>query len=122
MARATRCNNAPGSEGKGGSDMRTRLIALATIALAIVVVGRFPISGYATTTAVHTDDSAFTQKEEINQAVNLGGSGNIQVSGINGTLEVDTTSGAGVAQVHIVRSAPTQEDLAHHKILIEQKD
>src|SRR5262249_38836901 len=43
----------------------------------------------------------------------------VEVRGINGAVDIETANGA-TAEVHIVRSARTRDDLNYHKIIIEQ--
>ncbi|MDQ1590297.1 MAG: hypothetical protein QOG71_924 [Pyrinomonadaceae bacterium] len=64
------------------------------------------------------DDSEFTEKDEVNQTYQLTPGATVRVSGINGAVEVETTSGS-TAEVHIVRSARSRADLEHRKIIIE---
>jgi hypothetical protein len=64
------------------------------------------------------DDSEFTEKDEVRQSYQLTPGANVRVSGINGAVEVETTSGT-TAEVHIVRSARNRADLEHRKVIIE---
>ena len=58
------------------------------------------------------------EKEEINQTYQLAPGAKVDVSGINGSVEIET-SNSNTAEVHIIRSARTKEDLQYHKITIE---
>src|SRR5215813_3877413 len=58
------------------------------------------------------------EKEEINQTYQLAPGARVDVSGINGSVEIET-SNSNTAEVHIIRSARTKEDLQYHKIIIE---
>jgi hypothetical protein len=64
-------------------------------------------------------DDDYSEKDEINQTYQLAAGAKVDVSGINGTVEIETTSG-NTAVVHIVRSAKTQEDLQYRKVIIQQ--
>lgn len=64
------------------------------------------------------DDSEFTEKDEIHQSYQLTPGATVRVAGINGAVDVETTSGS-TAEVHIVRSARSRADLEHRKIIIE---
>ena len=67
------------------------------------------------------DDSGWDnlpEKEEINQTYQLAPGARVDVSGINGRVEVET-SNSNTAEVHIIRSARTKEDLQYHKSIIE---
>ena len=70
------------------------------------------------------DDDSQSQKDlperdEINQTIELSNGAHVEVSGINGTVEIETAS-TNTAEVHIVRSANNRADLEYHKIVIEQ--
>src|SRR5215813_7263207 len=58
------------------------------------------------------------EKEEINQTYQLAPGAKVDVSGINGRVEIET-SNSNTAEVHIIRSARTKDDLQYHKIIIE---
>jgi hypothetical protein len=64
------------------------------------------------------DDSEFTEKDEIHQNYQLTPGATVRVAGINGAVDVETTSGS-TAEVHIVRSARTRADLEYRKVIIE---
>jgi len=64
------------------------------------------------------DDSEFTEKDEVRQSYQLTPGATVRVSGINGGVEVETTSGS-TAEVHIVRSARSRADLEFRKVFIE---
>ncbi len=64
------------------------------------------------------DDSEFTEKDEVRQSYQLTPGATVRVSGINGGVEVETTSGT-TAEVHVVRSARNRADLEHRKVIIE---
>ncbi|HEY9405323.1 MAG TPA: hypothetical protein VIQ24_21915 [Pyrinomonadaceae bacterium] len=64
------------------------------------------------------DDSEFTEKDEVRQSYQLTPGATVRVSGINGTVEVETTSGS-TAEVHVVRSARSRADLEHRKVILE---
>ena len=64
------------------------------------------------------DESEFTEKDEIHQNYQLTPGATVRVAGINGAVDVETTSGS-TAEVHIVRSARTRADLEHRKVIIE---
>ncbi|HKP86788.1 MAG TPA: hypothetical protein VJZ26_11860 [Blastocatellia bacterium] len=64
------------------------------------------------------DDRDFSERDEINQTYELTAGARVEVSGINGAVEIETASGS-TAEVHIVRTARSREDLNYHKIIIE---
>lgn len=63
-------------------------------------------------------DDTLQEKEEIRQTYQLSAGAHVNVSGINGRVEIETTNG-GAAEVYIVRSARTKDDLQYRKIIIE---
>src|SRR5690242_11638678 len=64
-------------------------------------------------------DSDYPERDEINQTYQLAAGARVDVSGINGTVDIETASG-NTAEVHIVRSAKTREALQYRKIIIQQ--
>ena len=70
-----------------------------------------------TTDTVQNRD--FKERDEINQTYQLGPGARVQVSSIRGHVEI-TNSDTATAQVQIIRTARTREDLEYHKIEIEQ--
>ncbi|MGH9944889.1 MAG: hypothetical protein ACRD9R_21275 [Pyrinomonadaceae bacterium] len=66
-----------------------------------------------------SDDSEYTEKDEVRQSFQLAPGALVKVSGINGSIDVETSSGS-TAEVHVVRSARTREDLNFRKVIIEQ--
>ncbi|HVG17615.1 MAG TPA: hypothetical protein VNI02_01075 [Blastocatellia bacterium] len=63
-------------------------------------------------------DSDFSERDEIKQSYELSPGARVEVRGINGTVDIETASGS-TAEVHIVRSARTREDLNYRKIIVE---
>jgi hypothetical protein len=63
-------------------------------------------------------DDELPEKDEINQTYQLGAGARVDVSGINGRVEIETTSGS-TAEVHILRSARTKEALQYRRITID---
>ncbi|HEV2802053.1 MAG TPA: hypothetical protein VGW12_16380 [Pyrinomonadaceae bacterium] len=63
-------------------------------------------------------DSEFTEKDEIRQSYQLTPGATVRVAGINGAVDVETTSGS-TAEVHVVRSARNRADLEFRKVIIE---
>lgn len=54
------------------------------------------------------DDSDYSERDEINQTYQLSAGARVEVRGINGTVDIETSSG-NTAEVHIVRSARSRE-------------
>jgi hypothetical protein len=64
-------------------------------------------------------DEDYAEKDEIKQSYQLAADAKVDVSGINGRVEIETSSG-NTAEIHIVRSARTREALQYRKIIIQQ--
>lgn len=64
------------------------------------------------------EDRDFSERDEINQTYELSPGARVEVRGINGTVDIET-SGGSTAEVHIVRSARTREELNYRKIIVE---
>ena len=67
----------------------------------------------------YNDDSEFTEKDEVRQSYQLSPGALVKISGMNGLVEVETTSGT-TAEVHVVRLARNRDDLNYRKVIIEQ--
>jgi len=64
-------------------------------------------------------DGGKSVTEEIHREYKLSPGARVEVSNINGPVEIETAE-TDTAEVHIVRSARTQPDLLDHKVIIEQ--
>ncbi len=64
------------------------------------------------------NDGDARQRDETRQNFSLQGGARVEVSGIRGPVEVQTSE-TNVAEVHIIRSARTQKELEYHKIVVE---
>lgn len=69
-------------------------------------------------TAAQDWDEEFAERDEIRQSYQLSPGAHVEVRGINGRVEVETTTGS-TAEVYVVRSARTREDLEYRKVIIE---
>jgi hypothetical protein len=58
------------------------------------------------------------EREEIRQNYQIAPGARVEISNINGPLEIETVSG-NTAEVHVVRSARTKADLEYRKIIID---
>jgi hypothetical protein len=94
--------------------MRERLIGLFIAAAFVLAVAPHALT---TPRAAEQRDDNWTFKDETNQSYNLSAGARVEVSGINGRVEI--SPGSGAAQVHIIRTAPTEEDLTHHRIIVQ---
>ena len=72
------------------------------------------------TTPLNTGtDSDLPEKDEFHQSYQLAAGARVEVQAINGSVEIATAPG-GTAEVNIIRSARTREDLEFRKVLVEQ--
>jgi hypothetical protein len=65
-----------------------------------------------------SEDQELPEREEINRSYNIAAGSTVEVANINGSVEIKTVDG-GPAQVQIISSARSREDLLHHRIVIE---
>jgi hypothetical protein len=65
------------------------------------------------------EDNEFTERDEFRQSYTLAPGAQVRVSGINGSVEVETSAG-GAAEVQVVRTARNRSDLDYHKVIVEQ--
>ncbi len=96
--------------------MKNRLIALSIMMIAALTMSAFAASNLPGSS--QGDDRDFAERDEIRQSYELAPNARVEVSGINGTVDIET-SNTGTAEVYIVRSAKTREDLNYRKIIIE---
>lgn len=74
----------------------------------------------ATTTRPNTDDGDdFQEKDEFRQSYQLSPGARVEVRGINGVVDIETSPGS-TAEVNIIRSARNREDLEYRKVIVEQ--
>ncbi|HLF84677.1 MAG TPA: hypothetical protein VI837_10925 [Blastocatellia bacterium] len=75
----------------------------------------------ATNTTTHTNTSDrddLPEKDEFRQSYQLSGGTKVEVRGINGAVDIETAAGS-TAEVNIIRSARSREDLEYRKIIVE---
>ncbi len=95
--------------------MRRVLTALLVGVAMIFVAAPQALSFYPSTN--DRQDHDLPETEEINQSYKLSPGASVEVSSINGPVVIET-SYTDTAEVHIIRSARTREDLQYHKINI----
>jgi hypothetical protein len=61
------------------------------------------------------------ERDEFRQTYQLAAGARVELQGINGKADVETFDG-NTAEVYIVRSAHTREDLNYHKIIVEASE
>ena len=96
-----------------GNEMRRTLIAALIVAAAVVMAA--PQTFNAQERQRGTGD--LPEIEEIRQTYELAQGAKVEVSGINGPVDIETHYG-DTAEIHIVRSARTREDLNYRRINI----
>jgi hypothetical protein len=96
--------------------MKTRMFA---IIFAIVFGAAASAYGFGMQPQRDRSTEDLPERDEIKQSYELGAGARVEVRGINGTVDIETGYVEN-AQVHIVRSANTRDDLNYHKIVIEQ--
>jgi hypothetical protein len=75
-----------------------------------------PQPGLTTETVQRRD---FKERDEFNQTYQLGAGARVEVSSIRGPVEI-TNSDGPTAEVQIIRTARTRDDLEYHKIEVQQ--
>ena len=100
--------------------MRRKINKLIGILMAVVFALAVAYQSSVASVQRDDDDSRgdLAEREEIRQSYELSPGATVVVEGINGTVDIETTNGQ-TAEVYIVRSAATKDDLNYHKILIE---
>lgn len=89
------------------------MIVTALLTCLMMLVSGAPV----TTATVQRRD--FKERDEINRTFQLAPGARVEVSSIRGPVEI-TTGDSATAEVQIIRSARTREDLEYHKIEVEQ--
>jgi len=69
--------------------------------------------------AASSDQDDFPEKDEFHQSYALSGGAKVEVRGINGAVDIETSPGS-TAEVNIIRSARNRDDLEYRKIIVEQ--
>jgi hypothetical protein len=80
-------------------------------------------SSSSTPTSTSSRDDSFgrddlPERDEFHQSYPLSAGARVEVQGINGSVQVETSPG-GTAEVHIVRSARNRDDLEYRKVIVE---
>ena len=89
-----------------------RLISLVIAVMAVLV------QGSTGRTQDRRDKGDFQEREEIRETYRVAPGARVEISNINGPLEIETVSG-NTAEIYIVRSARTKADLEYRKIVVE---
>jgi len=99
--------------------MRRKFIVLSLAVMMTLAVGPQAFSAYsASQKSDDPGDRDLPERDEIHQSYQLSPGAKVEVRGINGAVDVETAAGT-TAEVNIVRSARTRDDLNYHKIIVE---
>ena len=66
----------------------------------------------------NSSNGDFSERDEFRQTYRLGAGARVEVSSINGTVDVETVEGSE-AEVHIIRQARNRDDLNYRKVTVE---
>ncbi|HEU4388689.1 MAG TPA: hypothetical protein VFV34_12885 [Blastocatellia bacterium] len=91
---------------------RIRIASISVLSLMLLLTG-------AIGRTVVAQDRDLTEREEFRQVYQLSPGAHVEVSGINGRVDIQSAPGTAV-EVYIERRARTREDLEYHKITVEQ--
>jgi opacity protein-like surface antigen len=99
--------------------MRRKFIVLSlAVMMSLAVAPQAFSAGSAFQKSDDSGDRDFAERDEFRQSYQLSPGAKVEVRGINGAVDIETAPGA-TAEVYIVRSARTREDLNYHKIIVE---
>ena len=86
----------------------------------VLLAGMAPASA-APLGARGADEGDYGERDEINQTYTLSPGANVKVNDISGPVTIETAAG-DTAEVHVVRSARSREELAKKKIVVEHTE
>src|SRR6201988_734040 len=99
--------------------MRRKFIVLSlAVMMSLAVVPQAFSAGSAPQKSDDPGDRDYAERDEFRQSYQLSPGAKVEVRGINGAVDIETAPGT-TAEVYIVRSARTREDLNYHKIIVE---
>ena len=96
--------------------MKKKLFVLFLVAIVSLALAAQAFSSNAQ--KHYGEERDFTERDEINQTYELSPGARVEVRGINGTVDIETAS-VSTAEVHIIRSARSREELNYRKIIVE---
>jgi hypothetical protein len=96
--------------------MKKNLATLLLVTLVSLALASQALS--ASAQRQEAEDRDFSERDEIKQTYELSPGARVEVRGINGLVDIETTGGS-TADVHIVRSARTREELNYRRIIVE---
>ena len=95
--------------------MRHALIALGA---SVLLLAAGPRPAGAMVLSIWDPAEDFREQDEINETYTLSDGARVMINDISGPVEIETWDGE-TAELHVLRSARTREDLAHKKIVVE---
>ena len=98
--------------------MKTKLIATTS---ALLLTAGLLFASAGTPRALAASDDDLRERDEINQTYRLAPGAEVEVESISGHVKIETAE-TDTAEVHIVRSARTREDLDCRPVRIEHTD
>ena len=99
--------------------MRRKFIVLSlAVMMSLATVPQAFSAFSATQRSDDPSDRDLAERDEFHQSYQLSPGAKVEVRGINGAVDIETAAGT-TAEVNIVRSARTREDLNYHKIIVE---
>ena len=93
-------------------NQRIRTVSTSILSLAILLTAVLSIQAVG-------QDRDLPEREEFRQVYQLSPGARVEVSGINGTVDIQSAPGTA-AEVYIERRGRSREDLEYHKIIVEQ--
>jgi hypothetical protein len=102
----------------GDATVKKRFIALSILMLMSLAVAQPAFGQDSQRSRDRDSDRDYAEREEVNQNYELASGSRVEVRSINGTVDIETTTG-NAAEVHIVSSARNREDLGYNKVIIE---
>jgi hypothetical protein len=75
-------------------------------------------SSSSSSSSQSSDREDLPEKDEFHQSYQLLGGAKVEVRGINGAVDIETAAGSA-AEVNIIRSARTRDDLEFRKVIVE---
>ena len=96
-----------------------KYVSLSRTILAILVVFLVyqPFNGNPVARA--SDECGLPERDDFRQSYQLPAGASVSVSGINGSVTIETTD-SNTAEVHIIRCSDNKESLEYRKVIIEQ--
>ena len=98
--------------------MRNRTI-IALLVITVTLIAGIIAAMLFSALSGHKPAAQQTQPAEIHESFELAAGANVEVRGINGPIQIET-SDTNAAEVHITRTARSDEDLARNRVIIER--